>query len=346
MKAKANSQETFLVAIDDGYAQTKVYGDSPEGKGVIRNVFRTSVRSGRYGLRSIGGEGAIDSYKTEEGDEFTVSEQIEAENTQFDGFHVSTMNRTLVHHGLVAAGYGGKPVNLITGLPVRDYFGAQGINEERIDEKRRNLLKGVERVSSGDPLATVQSIDVGCQAVAAWFDHVFDDNLQMRAQAKGRFAIVDVGGRTTDIAVVVNGKSVDDSLSGTRNVGVLDVYKALEAGLHGKFKIRDSFPLADLDAAVRTGRIDLWGKSEDISDLVTAARQDVESQIQREIDRKIGGAMATLSAIIFVGGGSALYKTIATRFPNGVMPEDPEFANARGLYKFAKLRAQAGDKAA
>lgn len=344
MKSKA--PETLLVAIDDGYAQTKVYGMDPSGNGIVRNVFRTSVRSGRYGLRSIGGEGAIDSYKTEEGDEFTVSDKIEAENTQFDGFHTSTMNRTLVHHGLAAAGYAGKSIDLITGLPVRDYFGSDGINQEHIDAKRRNLLKGVSRVSSDEPLAVISSIDVGCQAVAAWFDHTFDDELNMRAQAKGRVAIVDVGGRTTDIAVVVNGKSIDDSLSGTNNVGVLDVYKALQDAVHGRFKIRDNIPLEALDAAVRTGTIELWGKEHDVRDLATEARQNVESRIQREIDRKIGGAMATLSAVVFVGGGSALYRTIADRFPNGVMSEDPEFANARGLFKFAKLRARAAEKAA
>lgn len=342
---KSKPQDTPLVAIDDGYAQTKVYGEAPDGNGVVRKVFRTSVRSGRYGLRAIGGEGSIDSYRTEEGDDFTVSEEIEAENTQFDGFHVSTMNRTLVHHGLISSGYGGKDVNLITGLPVSDYFTSTGINKDRIDEKRRNLLKGVERVSSGAPVAVIRTIDVGCQAVAAWFDHTFDDELNVRAQTKGRVAIVDIGGRTTDIAVVVNGQSVDDALSGTHNVGVLDVYKALQASLQAKFGIKDIFPLADLDVAVRTGHINLWGKPEDVSELVTAARQNVESLIQREIDRKIGGAMATLSAVVFVGGGSALYKTIATRFRNGVMPEDPEVANARGLFKFARLRARA-EKAA
>ena len=328
-----------LVAIDDGYAQTKVYGRAPDGDGIVKKVFRTSVRSGRYGLRALGGEGAIDSYRTEEGEEFTVSEQVEAENTQFDGFHVSGMNRAVVNHALVVAGYGGRRVELVTGLPVQDYFAPDGSLSNRIAEKKANLARKVSRVSSDAPMAELASVDVGCQAVAAWFDYTFGDDLKPRQDVKGRVAIVDVGGRTTDIAVVVNGASVDAQLSGTRNTGVLDVYKALNEGIRKRFDIRDEFPLAYLDRAVRTGKLELYGKDEDVADMVQAAVAQVESNIVREIDRRIGGAKATLRAIVFTGGGGALFNRIAGNFPNGAMIEDPEFANARGLFKFAAVRA-------
>lgn len=337
----------LLVAIDDGYAQTKVYGAPLDGDTPVKRVFRTSLRTGKYGLRRLGGEGSVDAYKVEEGNEYTVSDDVEAENTQFDGFHLSPMNRVFNNHGLFSAGYGGREVDLITGLPVNDFFSPEGgINAERIDAKKQNLLKRVERTSSQDPMAVIRSVDVGCQAVAAWWDYTFGDDLKARKDLKGRVAIVDIGGRTTDIAVVVNGSAVDSALSGTKNSGVLDVYKALNASIQRRFGIRDMFPLAYLDEAVRTGRLEVFGTVEDVTENVKEAVLQVEDDIAREIDRRIGSSLATLKAVVFTGGGGALFQGISKRFKNGSMIEDPEFANARGLYKFARFRASRASKAA
>jgi plasmid segregation protein ParM len=321
-----------LVAIDDGYAQTKLFGEGPDGG--KRFMMRSSVRPGRFGLMRLSGEGRIGSYVTEEGEEFTVSEEIEGENTQFNGFHVSTMNRVLVHHALAAAGYGGEDVKLVTGLPVGDFFTKGRKNDASIAAKEANLLKGVTSVS-GDAMAHVRRVIVGCQALAAFVDYFVDDDLNERDVTVDKVAVVDMGGRTTDIALILDGQAFDPSRSGTENVGVLDVYTALSTAIGTEFKTRDEHPLAVLDRTIRTGTIKLWGKHQDVSGLVAAAVAEQQAKISREIERKLGGA-SDLDAVLFVGGGSALFKGIADMFPNGHQVEDPEFANARGLFKYAR----------
>lgn len=333
------SDSKLLVAIDDGYAQTKLFGDGPDGK-PVKFVMRSSCRPGRYGLGAISGTGAVGSYETVEGDQFTVSEDIEAEDTKFDGFHTSTMNRVLVNHALVGAGYGGKDVNLITGLPVADFFVDDEKDVEKIATKQENLRKGVKLTSSSNPMPNIVNVRVGCQAVAAWVDYVLDDDMRERHDTSGAIAIVDVGGRTTDIAVVIGGQAVDHSRSGTENIGVLDVYGALAKAVRTKFKTRDKFPLAQMDEAVRSGAVKLWGQQHDVTDLVKSVISEHEGKIVREVERRLGSG-STLAAIVFVGGGSALFKSIAQRFPNGVMADDPEFANARGLYKYARYTNEA-----
>src|SRR3546814_1527799 len=77
-----------------------------------------------------------------------------------------------------------------------------------------------------------------------------------------------------------------------------------------------------MDAAVRHGTIRLWNKEHDVSGAVRAAVQETEGKIAREVERRLGSA-STLSAVVFVGGGGALFGTIAERFPNGVMADDP-----------------------
>src|SRR3546814_18527576 len=112
---------------------------------------RSAVRPGRYGLGSSSGICAVGCYETEEGDQFTVSEDIEAEDTKFDGFHTSTMNRVLVNHALWAAGYGGQGVRLITGLPVADFYFDGDRDVEKIGTKNANLIRGVRLNSPGAP---------------------------------------------------------------------------------------------------------------------------------------------------------------------------------------------------
>lgn len=324
------------VAVDDGYAQTKLVGEDPETGKMVKQIIRSSVRQGRSGLSSFNG-GGIDQYETEEGDVFTVSNEIESENTQFDGFHTSQLNRVLVHHALRKSGYAGRKVNLVTGLPVADYFLDDERDIEHIEAKTSNLKLGVKG-SDGGTMPIVENVRVGCQAVAAWFDYVLDDNLEQRADVRGAVAIVDIGGRTTDIAVVVGGNAIDHSMSGTENIGVLDVYNGVRKAIRREFKIKEKFPLDQLDAAVRTGEVKLWNKQHNVAELVEAVVGEHERKIAREVERRLGSA-ANLNAVVFVGGGSALFSTIAGHFPNGVMPEDPEFSNAKGLYKYIKVKA-------
>lgn len=332
---KKDQAQPLLVAVDDGYAQTKLIGECPETGKTRKTILRSAIRSGRGGLGGFGG-GGISLYTTEEGEHFTVSKDIESESTQFDGFHTSQLNRVLVNHALIEAGYGGRDIRLITGLPVADYFLDDERDAEHIEAKRRNLLREVA-VGDGRPMPRISDVNVGCQAVAAWFDYVLDDDLEQRNDPSGRIAIVDIGGRTTDIAVVIGGTAIDHAQSGTANIGVLDVYSAVSKAIRRGFRIKEQFPIDQIDAAVRTGLFPLWNKQHDVSELVESAVREHESKIAREVERRIGSA-ANLSSVVFVGGGANLFQSIAGHFPNGHMPEDPEFSNAAGLLKFLRYK--------
>jgi plasmid segregation protein ParM len=324
----------FLVAVDDGYAQTKLYGETPEGY-IKKEIIRSSVRSGRYGLTSITGVQEIGCYETEEKETFTVSSEIESENTQFDSFHISSMNRVLVNHALLAANYSGVKVDLIAGLPVDNFFTSGEKNLHKIEQKKKNLLKSVKNLVNPNMNTDIQSVRIGCQAIAAFVDYFLDENLNEKDVPVERVAIVDIGGRTTDIAIILAGSKFDEKYSGTANMGVLDVYNVVAQGIRKEFDTNDKYSLSLLDKVVRTKKIRLWSQDHDVSHIVDKAVLERENEIAREIERKIGNASNT-DVVLFVGGGSALFKNIANHFRNGVIADDPEFANARGLYKYAK----------
>ncbi|MBY3155280.1 ParM/StbA family protein [Rhizobium laguerreae] len=336
----SNIDSNLLVAVDDGYAQTKLYTVLPDGT-EIKQVRRSSIRTGKQGIGSINGDGFVGLYEVD-GVGFTVSELIESEDTKFDGFHTSVLDRVLVNHALVEADLSNYSVDLWTGLPVADFFRDGEKDKAKIALKRENLLKPIKAGAPDVILPKIEDVKVGCQAVSAWVDFAMDDNLNLRSDIDGAVAIIDIGGRTTDIATVMNGgESVDHQRSGTDNIGMLDVYAGLSHGIARKFDVRGNLPLSDLAKAMRNPdkTIKLWGKPRDISDIVDAVLEEYEGKLKRAIEVVIGNG-ASIDHVVFVGGGSALFTGLLKSFPhNGQIVTDPEFANARGYHKYARYQA-------
>lgn len=337
------SGNPLLVAIDDGYAQTKLWGERPDGT-TASFMMRSSARPGRYALMSISGDGFSGTYRTDEGEEFTVSEDIEGENTQFDGFHTSTMNRVLVHHALSRGNYGGREVHLVSGLPVGEFFRQGRRNDAAIEAKKSNLIKKIQPATEDQALAVIARVDIGCQAMAAFVDYWIDDDMKERDVPVEKIAVVDIGGRTTDIVLVLDGASFDPRRSGTENIGALDVYNTLADMIRGEFRTRDVYPIALLDQAVRQRTIRLWGRQRDIGDMVDLAIAEQKTKIIREIERRLGTA-SDIDTVLFVGGGAAMFRGINEIFPNGQTTETPEWSNARGLFKYIKYFSKAENDA-
>jgi plasmid segregation protein ParM len=335
----SNTDSNLLVAVDDGYAQTKLYTVLPDGT-VVKQVRRSSIRTGKQGIGSINGDGFTGLYEVD-GVGYTVSELIESENTQFDGFHTSVLDRVLVNHALTEANLVNRDIDLWTGLPVSDYFRNGKKDDDKIALKRQNLLKPVKPGAPDVIIPTIRDVKVGCQAVSAWIDFAMNDDLDLRDDIDGAIAIVDIGGRTTDIATVIGGETVDHRRSGTDNIGMLDVYAGLSHGIARRWDVRGSLPLADLAAAMRNPNktIKLWGKERDVAAEIDEVMTEHKGLLTRAIERVIGNG-ASIDKVVFVGGGSALFTDLIKNFPhNGEIVDDPEFANARGLHKYARYRA-------
>lgn len=326
--------KNLIVAVDDGFAQTKLFGEDENGKHV-KAIFRSSIKSGRYGLVEISGTGAVGSYETD-GVFFTVAESIETESTKFDGFHLSDFDRVLVNHALFNAGYGNKNVFLICGLPVDDYFLFDGNKNIEMIEKKKNNLKKEVLNSNKKPLANIKNIEVGSQALSAYMDYLLDfEGVADEEKADGSIAVVDIGGGTTDTCVIVDGQFVDRQRTGTSKIGMLDVYRNLGNLIKSNYKIHDNFTNKFLDKALRSKKITLMGEEIDLTSVVDEVISEFEGRVAREVEGKIGEG-GNLSKVLFVGGGSNVLRRVPVR--GAKIVEDPEFANARGLFKFAKMQ--------
>lgn len=325
------SKKPVFVGVDDGHYSIKLIG---EGGKMI--TIPSRGKQGRHVITT--GESDEGFYETD-GEQYTVNQYLtEADDTRFNDYPKSGLNRALVHHALKLAGFDGANVSIATGLPVSHYYLASGEkNKALIEAKMASLQKPV---SSATGTATITHNIVTTEAIAAYFDQLMDmdgqpsdDYAELRESMVG---VIDVGGRTTDCAVVYpGGQSVDAARSGSNNSGVLKLNAAVESKLRTQFDL-DNVTTRLIESAIRTGTVKIAGQQHDVSDLVLAEKEKLANEIMSGVRTKIGSGK-DLDFVLFVGGGAIVLRDqLAKHFPNARFPEHPEFANARGMYKIAK----------
>ncbi|HQT39604.1 MAG TPA: ParM/StbA family protein [Acidocella sp.] len=331
------SLPTDIVAVDDGYARVKIIGLPPSyakmmGQGPKRFLVNSSVGSGG-GMASLSDD-KMTSWRAD-GEEFTVADAIDAEDTRFDGFHWSPMNRVLVAHALAASGWSGETIErLYLGLPLRHYYNAAAEKTAFIGRKIANLQKAVEPVAGKLQAPFYKNIKVLPQSMAGYIDHFIDFAGNGRSSAKTTAAVIDIGGRTTDIAYIRESKNIDMKRSVTRNIGVLDVHALIDEGLRDRFARTDAAEKHLLDHALRNKTFFHRGVDKDVSDIVTAAVKKIEGDLARAVSSAVG-QLDSIELVLLIGGGADVFLGLRDLIPHAEIPEDPAFANARGLWKYA-----------
>lgn len=334
MNEKTEAKPAY-VGVDDGHYAVKVVTED----GRMFTV-PSRARSGKHLIAWKDGndtDGGI--YTTDEGITYTVHEHLnEADDTRFRDYPLSPLNRVLVHHALRRAGLAGKKVVIATGLPVSYYYLQGKPNDELIEGKAANLQRGVN-CESGACAEIVDNM-VTTEAIAAYFDQIIAmDGSQTSAFEEvmgSRVGVIDIGGKTTDCAVILPGGShVDIPRSGSSDVGVLMLNDTVEAALRSKFNF-DNVPPGIVERAIAQGSVKLYGKEESVRGIVQEAKERLADAIMGSVRTKIGSGK-DLDFVLFVGGGSIVMREqLARHFPHCKFPERPEFANARGMLKIAK----------
>lgn len=331
-----NEQVPMYAGVDDGHYSIKVFTES--GKMVC---IPSRAAMGRHLISWQGGDDEnAGFYNTDEGMSYTVNEYLQKyEDTRFKDYPKSTLNRVLVHHALNKAGLGGKQVVIATGLPVSYYYFADGQkNETLITAKVDSLGK---QVTSGTvPMSSIIRNFVATEAIAAYFDQLMDIEGNPTAEYEmfknSTVGVIDIGGKTTDCAIIYPGGShVDASRSGSSDTGVLQLNDAVEARLRAKYDL-DNVPPKMIEMAITSNEVKVAGEIHNVEDIVLYEKERLAEQIMIGVRTKIGSGK-DLDIVLFVGGGAIVMRDqLSKHYPHSRFPEQPEFANARGMYKIAK----------
>lgn len=329
-----------IVAVDDGYARIKICGVSPNpmvSRPPSLRLVKSSARAGRN-FAQLGNE-QVASWEAD-GEVFTVAENLDSEDTRFTDFHWSPLNRILVAHALASSGWSGKTIkHLYLGMPLRNYFNASGSKNNLVQRKVDNLYKPVNPTGGSLKPPHYEKISVLAQAMAGYVDRFIDFNGQGVGTVPESAAVIDVGGRTTDIAFIRKGVGIDMKQSITEEIGVLDVHARLDELLQQRFERATKSEHSVLDGALRNKTITFRGNKVDVSDQVIEAVKEIESKLHRVVARILGDA-DNIEHVLLIGGGAEVFTGLKGRIRHAEVADNPSFANARGLWKYAAYYAE------
>lgn len=326
-----------IFAIDDGAAYTKVASLNEEGAFVTSSTPSTAASG--LNITHFSGE-EQGGYETE-GLQFTVNNVPKPSDTRNSGYPFSAMNRAIVHHAIRKSGLlpdDGSPIKANIGLTITmsQYY---AVGKDRVVAMRKESFDKPVRALGSDQELQLNVVNVYPEAASAWIDYLIDEqgnNIEGRT-IEDNVVIIDVGGKTTDVAVINSGGCIDQSQSGTDEIGVLNLIEYIQQGINQKFSTIINTPFIEQCVRAKTedGKytIKMFGKPTDVTEIVETAKKRISEELMRAVQRRIGDAVAA-DVLLFVGGGAMILKDALKTYPHITVPENPEFANARGVLKY------------
>lgn len=330
------SENHLFAGIDDGHRETKIKLSNG-----VKVAISSRAMSGISNQISLNGsKSGVFSYQTDEGP-FSLGSVESAEDTAYDEYPVSAQNRVIVAHALRQAGLGHThTLDVITGLPLKRYYLKGQPNQALLDQKRANLLKTDVAGLDGYQPAVIKRHDVLSEAIAAWVSHVLvrkeDGKIVVdRDIVAERTALVDIGGRTLDIAVVKDWR-LDGDRSTTDEIGMLKIISGLKERLYDFFQ---GLELSDeqVEFALTNRSVKVRGRLYDVGELVDDSTLSVVNSIKATVKRHLGTAR-DIDNVLFLGGTTEYIQPyLVGWFEQQRVMQDPAFANADGMLKYAEL---------
>jgi plasmid segregation protein ParM len=333
-----------MIAIDDGYGEIKVTdGENVRtfpSRAISGRVVRSRFSDGGF---SLDGAPILES----EGAIFTIQDGANAEDTRFDDWPNSALNRILCRYAAVEMGMK-EGDYLITGLPMSVYFKENGeVNRKAINARVTSLRKPVKQYLPDGvtrQLVAPERIKILPQGLAAIFDYIL---LNPEAEDVDMVGVVDIGSRTTDVAVYILSNDKDSmiemSRSGGFRRGVSDLVDAMALELQKSLRLAALPPMIAASQALRTGKFKVAGKVHTVESQRLHVLRTILPSILEEAENILSAGsgaagLMDLDRILLVGGGAYHAQSIGlTLWEQGVLPNQPEFANVRGMAKLGRI---------
>lgn len=348
-----------IVANDDGSSYHKVsYFAKENGKITIKTcITPTNISEGNPNIQ-WGSKTNIASIFDINGKIFTCDENTAGYDVRSRQDHQwSDGNIAMNQYALQKAGFGGKYVNLATGVPVEMFFnGPNGTKDEELINKKESAFVEAQiknkTDTKGNPteldegkLVTILSNTVIPEAIGAYMDLTINNDGTDGKVYERDVLIIDMGSYTTDIAVVGPGGLIRKEFTKTlEDHGFLNIYDEFRTLCSQKKLGPKRIPNKFIEEAFKTNKIEYLNASVDVEEVVFLVQEKCITPIILEIKRLLGDDINFLSAIIGVGGGAELIRDFFTGLTDVIdIPENPQFANSRGMLKTLAYAAGVGE---
>ena len=201
--------------------------------------------------------------------------------------------------------------SVICGLPINQYK----TNHESLEDLiLSNKVKEIK--FNGEPRKIIVSdFKVYPEAIGAYYSLNTQEDV----------IIIDIGGRTCDVAYIVNKKVVTSS---TIAVGTLNIYKDISDKLNSTYGL--DLGLQEAERIIEKGFLELDGLKLNLSFITDILKRNF-MKINDDLTMKYP---IRTEKIILVGGGNILFKqAFKNRYSNSSVADNPIYANSIGFRK-------------
>jgi len=204
--------------------------------------------------------------------------------------------------------------SVVVGLPVGQYKEHKDRLKERImNYKYKNLkLNGIDRN------LVIRECEVYPESLATYYALNWKDDC----------IIIDIGGRTTDICYIRNGKLVNNS---TLAVGTLNIYSDISKYLNNKYALNIDYEYAE--KIIQRGFLKVDNNNVDL-DFIKEILKNNFFKINKELELNYP---VSTEKIILTGGGGKLFENAFKKRYNTKLPDDYLFSNALGFKKIGEV---------
>jgi plasmid segregation protein ParM len=205
----------------------------------------------------------------------------------------------------------------VCGLPINQFKANKDALEDLVMSKR---VREINFNGEHEPRKIIiTDFKVYPEAVGAYYSLNTNDDV----------IIVDIGGRTTDIAYIVDKKLMNSS---TIVAGTLNIYKDIADRLNAAHGLDLDIPT--VDRVMDRGYLEIDGTKADLSFITEILKKNF-TKINDDLSMKFP---SRTEKIILVGGGSKLFeKAFKKRYLNCYVADNPVFANAIGFKRVGEM---------
>lgn len=203
---------------DDGSTTVKLAWYADNGK-LITSLSANSFRQGW----KVEGMGVRQTFNYElEGKKYTYDEvSNESIITTHIEYQYTDVNVLAVHHALLNSGLEPQPVSLTVTLPISEFYTKEcQKNELNIQRKIDNLMRPV-KLNKGE-VFTIRHVEVMPESLPAVFARLVKDKVGQYEKS----LVIDLGGTTLDVGVIVGQFDSVSAIHGNSDIGVSMVTNA------------------------------------------------------------------------------------------------------------------------
>ena len=211
-------------------------------------------------------------------------------------------------------------IRIVLGLPINQYRSKKDKMLEVIEDNKilNFILNGEERT------IYIEDAAIFPEGVATYYSL---DIEKRKALVDKDLIVLDIGGRTTDIALLKAGKKRSVAKSISLDVGMINIYNDLINEINSQYTL--ALNIEDAENIIKNG-LEVDGERKDTGFIKNIIRNNIE-RVFKELN--ISYPVRTRPILVTGGGGRSFFKSIKKRYPSAVLVEDNLFSNAIGYKK-------------